>query len=226
MRFLKFFTILSVLFIQTFPISAQDNQLQSAKVISVGDGDTISVVNNDQKIIIRLACIDAPEQRQAWGKQATDSLKELLPIGKNIFYRAIQSDRYQRLVAEVFVDNQSVNLQMVREGQVVVYRKYLEACKFTQNQYLTAELNAKNDHLNFWSQTNPVMHWEYRHPVISAINTQVPISNSPVNNLSKNPKCRDFSSQLEVKNFLTKHPEYWGRLDRDNDGVACESIRS
>jgi micrococcal nuclease len=225
MRFLKFFTILSVLFIP-LPISAQANQLLSAKVISVGDGDTISVVNNDQKIIIRLACIDAPEQRQAWGKQATDRLKELLPIGKNIFYRAIQSDRYQRLVAEVFVDNQSINLQMVKEGQAVVYKKYLKGCESSQNQYLKAEASAKTDNLNFWSQPNPAMPWDYRNTLISAINPQVPVPKISGNNSSKTPICRDFNSQLEVKNFLNKHPEYWGRLDRDNDGVACESIRS
>jgi len=223
MIILKFFTILSILFIP-LPLSAQDNQFEPASVISVGDGDTIRIQGgNGQVVTIRLGCIDAPEKNQGWGKQATDRLKQLLPIGTNISYRAIQSDRYQRLVAEVFVNNQSINLQMVKEGQAVVYKKYLDGCKSTQNQYQKAELNAKKDNLNFWSQSNPVMPWNYRRSIISGINPQVPI---PVNNLSKTPRCRDFSSQLEVKNFLTKHPEYWSRLDRDNDGVACESIRT
>jgi endonuclease YncB( thermonuclease family) len=42
-------------------------------------------------------------------------------------------------VAEVFLGNQSVNLQMVKEGQAVVYRSYLDSCAATKDQYLKAE---------------------------------------------------------------------------------------
>lgn len=223
MRFLKIFLLNSTILFSlvSFPVFAKDNQLQAARVLSVGDGDTIRVVNNGQKITIRLACIDAPEGRQAGGKQSTDRLKELLPVGKNIFYRAIQSDRYQRLVAEIFIDNQSVNLQMVKEGQAVVYKKYLQACKSTQNQYLKAELNAKNNHLNFWNQNTPMMPWDFRNMTTTTISIQLKL---PQVSNARTPRCKDFNTRAEVINFLKKHPEYQSRLDRDNDGVACESV--
>ncbi|WP_322775240.1 hypothetical protein [Synechococcus sp. CBW1107] len=36
-----------------------------ATVLSIGDGDTIHVQQGQQRITIRLACIDAPEMAQA-----------------------------------------------------------------------------------------------------------------------------------------------------------------
>lgn len=41
-----------------------------AKVVSVADGDTITVLHNDQKKEIRLYGIDAPEKDQASGQEA------------------------------------------------------------------------------------------------------------------------------------------------------------
>ena len=38
--------------------------VKAATVLSVGDGDTITVANGAQKIRVRLACIDAPETSQ------------------------------------------------------------------------------------------------------------------------------------------------------------------
>ena len=73
----------------------------------------------------------------------------------------IERDRYGRMVAEVFLDNHSVNLQMVKEGQAVVYRKYLDKCA-TKDQYIKAEAEAKRKRLGFWSQSNPVMPWDFR----------------------------------------------------------------
>jgi len=36
----------------------------AATVLSIGDGDTISVLERGQKLKVRLACIDAPETTQ------------------------------------------------------------------------------------------------------------------------------------------------------------------
>ncbi|WP_208766816.1 thermonuclease family protein [Nostoc flagelliforme] len=55
----------------------------------------------------------------------------------------MERDRYGRLVGELFLGNQSVNLQMVREGQAVVYTQYLGNCAVTKDEYLKAEAQAK-----------------------------------------------------------------------------------
>jgi micrococcal nuclease len=84
--------------------------IELATVVSVGDGDTIRVMQRDLPITIRLACIDAPETSQPWGKAATERLQQLLPTGKQVQVRQIERDRYGRTVAEVFVGNSSMNL--------------------------------------------------------------------------------------------------------------------
>ena len=107
---------------------------------------------------VRLACIDAPEMKQSpWGQQSSVRLKQLLPVGQAITLRAVETDKYKRLVAEVFVGNRSVNVNMVQEGQAVVYRQYLKSCPQFKNSLLQGENYAKQQRLGFWSQSNPVM---------------------------------------------------------------------
>jgi micrococcal nuclease len=52
---------------------------------------------------------------------------------------------------------------MVTQGQAVVYTQYLSGCAATQNQYLQAENQAKQQRLGLWSQANPLMPWDFRH---------------------------------------------------------------
>ncbi|RUR72041.1 hypothetical protein DSM107007_58600 [Nostoc sp. PCC 7120 = FACHB-418] len=122
-------------------------------VVSVGDGDTLRVRNQQgQPVTIRLACVDAPKLKQnPWGQQSRTRLGQLLPVGQSVQVRSIESDKYKRLVAEVFVNNRSVNLTMVQEGQAVVYRQYLKGYTNTKEQFLQAEANAKQQKLGFWN---------------------------------------------------------------------------
>ncbi|MCC5625395.1 thermonuclease family protein, partial [Nostoc sp. CHAB 5715] len=55
----------------------------------------------------------------------------------------IETDKYKRLVAEVFVENRSVNMIMVQEGQAVVYRQYLKGCPESRDSLLQGENTAK-----------------------------------------------------------------------------------
>ncbi|BAZ18717.1 SNase-like nuclease (plasmid) [Calothrix sp. NIES-4071] len=157
----KLFPIaLSLIVASSGAVSAQN---VPAQVVSVGDGDTIRIVLNGKTETIRMACMDAPERKQGqYGAASTNRLKQLLPRGASVQVRQIERDRYKRLVAEVFVSNKSINLQMVKEGQAVVYRQYLSACGATQDQYIKAEAEAKRKRLGFWNQENPIRPWDFR----------------------------------------------------------------
>ncbi len=135
----------------------------SAQVVSVGDGDTLRAKMQGQTVTIRLGCIDAPEMAQSpFGVQAKNRLQQILPAGQTVQVRSIDRDQYGRTVAELFLGGRSVNLQMVAQGQAAVYPQYLSGCSATQNQYLQAENQAKQQRLGFWSQSNPVMPWVFR----------------------------------------------------------------
>ena len=133
-----------------------------ATIVSTGDGDTLRVDRSGGRVTVRLGCIDAPERNQPGGEAAGDRLKDLLPVGTAVQMRGIDVDRYAREVAELYVGDQSINLQLVQEGYAVVYDQYLIGCATTSDQYLEAEQQAMEAGLNFWAQANPTMPWDWR----------------------------------------------------------------
>ncbi|MBW4550991.1 MAG: thermonuclease family protein [Aphanocapsa sp. GSE-SYN-MK-11-07L] len=198
-------------------------------ILSVGDGDTLRIKTPDQKTITaRLACIDAAELAQKpYGEAARVRLQQLLPVGQTVSLAIADTDRYGRSVAKVYVGNLSINLAMVHEGQAVVYRQYLSACPELREQLLRAEASAKARRLGIWAQPNPTMPWDFRH---SGQKSGVPKTSSPQsqpNSLTRpagDYDCKDFRTQAEAQRVLDTYPGDPFRLDRDGDGIACESL--
>jgi len=94
----------------------------AATVLSIGDGDTISVLERGQKLKVRQAYIDAPETAQApFGVASRNQLKALLPIGSTVSLRIQAVDRFGRSVAEVIGNKGMVNLAMVQSGQAFLH---------------------------------------------------------------------------------------------------------
>lgn len=179
-----------------------------------------------------MGCIDAPERAQSpWGQQSTSRLKQLLPTGIAVQVREITRDRYGRTVAELFVANKSVNLQMVKDGFAVVYRQYLDGCATTKDRYLQAEAQAKHKRLGYWNQKSPVMPWDYRRshkgkPQVSS-NTPTRISSQPrqlPSCVNSDCNCSDFRTQTQAQRVLKAFPGDKFKLDGDSDGIACESL--
>jgi len=101
----------------------------AATVLSVGDGDTLRVVDGSKRLTIRMACIDASETAQRpYGSASRQRLQALAPVGSVVTLRPQTIDKYGRTVAEMFRNGQNVNLAMVSSGQAFAYRKYLAAC--------------------------------------------------------------------------------------------------
>lgn len=134
-----------------------------ATVLSTGDGDSLKVQSQDgSSNKIRIGCIDSPEYSQEYGPEASQRLKALLPNGADIELRVIDIDQYGRTVAEIYNKGKSIGLQLVTEGHAVVYHRYLDGCSSSAAQYVAAEEEARSQKLNFWSQQNPIMPWEFR----------------------------------------------------------------
>jgi micrococcal nuclease len=95
----------------------------SAQVVSVHDGGTITVLIDGRKEQVRLIGIDAPElDQKPWGPQASDALalfveNKTVRLETDITVR----DQYKRLLAYVFIDDIFVNLEMISQGQAVLY---------------------------------------------------------------------------------------------------------
>ena len=96
----------------------------TGKVISVADGDTISILDSSNKQHkIRLYGIDTPEKKQAFGK-AAKKYTSRLTFKKMVIVKAYDTDKYGHTVGVVKVDGINVNESLVRAGLAWQYRKY------------------------------------------------------------------------------------------------------
>ncbi|OUL37828.1 nuclease [Nostoc sp. T09] len=129
-----------------------------ATVMGVTDSNTIRVKDDaGQTTTVKLVCIDTPkETKQKYVSAATNKLKQLLPSGSPVVIKSVDRDRTGRILGEVYIDNRSVNLHLVEEGNAVVDRESLYYCEENKTQFLIAEANAKNKRLGLWQQFNPV----------------------------------------------------------------------
>jgi endonuclease YncB( thermonuclease family) len=132
----------------------------AATVLSVGDGDTITVRQGSERIRVRLACIDAPETSQRpWGQQARQQLQQLAPVGSTVQLQVKATDRYGRTVAEVFSGGRNINQALVASGAAFVYWQYAQRCD--RNAYASLEQRAKAQRVGVWS-ANLQPPWDYR----------------------------------------------------------------
>ena len=126
--------------------------------VKVIDGDTIHL--NKEKI--RFSGIDTPEIKQICNRndeviECGIQAKELLinKISKNKVKCVKEGvDRYKRILAECFVNNQSLSKSLVREGYAFAYRKY-------STKFIKDEDFAKKNKKGMWSMTFEYP-WDYR----------------------------------------------------------------
>ena len=91
----------------------------------VVDGDTIVFKAGDAKTQrVRLADIDTPELDQPWGGEAKAALKGWAE-NRRAQIRIVDTDRYGRLVATLWIDGKNIYRRLVAKGHAWVYRRYL-----------------------------------------------------------------------------------------------------
>lgn len=131
-------------------------------VLFVSDGDSLTVrCHSQDKLRVRIASIDSPERRQAFGGQARQQLVRLCqrqlaqidPVGE---------DRYGRTLAQVRCSGQDAASAQVANGLAWVYPPVAQ-------QYpdlVALERQARQQRLGLWSQPRPQPPWKYRqqHP--------------------------------------------------------------
>jgi len=98
--------------------------------VKVVDGDTIHIGVNKY----RFSGIDTPEMKQVCKKETVD--------------------RYKRIVAECFVNNESLSKYLVRNGYAFAYRRY--STKFVED-----EEYARTNQLGLWAMQFEYP-WDYR----------------------------------------------------------------
>ena len=126
--------------------SAAVGQTLFGTVTRVVDGDTVAFKVHDGPIEkVRLADIDTPERDQPWGTEATTALRQW-SMSKPARIEVVDTDRYGRLVATLWIDDENINRRLVKEGHAWVYRKYLR-----DTSLIKLEARAKSSRTGLWS---------------------------------------------------------------------------
>jgi micrococcal nuclease len=129
---------------------------QAHKVIGISDGDTMTLLVDNKPLKIRLANIDAPEKKQAYGQKSKESLSEIC-WETDATYQAQTVDRYGRTVAVVFCNGKEVNREQVARGFAWVYTQYN---KDQSLPYL--EKIAQTNKRGLWADKDAQAPWDFR----------------------------------------------------------------
>jgi|TARA_B110001452_G_scaffold162702_1_gene135445 endonuclease YncB( thermonuclease family) len=143
------------IFLLVFLLTINDIKSQDLKVV---DGDTIHL--NGEKI--RFTGIDTPELKQTCIKQGTKEYcgvtakKILIDKISNNTVECISEgkDRYKRILAECFIDNESLSRFLVRSGYAFAYRRY-------SKKFVLDEDYARINKIGMWSMEFNYP-WDYR----------------------------------------------------------------
>ncbi len=219
-----FLVLLTTIFL---PILVQAQE-HVGRVLGVTDGNTITLLDpSKHQIKVRLAEIDTPESAQPYGNRAKQELSKLV-FGKTITLKVHDTDRYGRIVARVYVDTLDVNAEMVRRGAAWVYRKYAR-----DHGLYVLEDQARQAKVGLWSLTEAerVPPWEWRNAKQRPSKDEATIpaySQTPQHSTGQGftcagkTKCGQMTSCAEAYFYLNQCG--LTSLDRDKNGIPCESI--
>lgn len=126
------------------------------QVIGIADGDTITLLVDKKPVKIRLANIDAPEKKQAFGQRSKQSLSKMC-WDKDAQYAAQTIDRYKRTVAVVTCADVEANRAQVQRGMAWVYVRYNK-----DHTLPDIQARAKAGNQGLWADVAPVPPWEWR----------------------------------------------------------------
>ena len=129
----------------------------SGKVVSVHDGDTVTVRTDDgQTLKVRLQGIDAPELKQPFGSRSRDELSALVK-GKPVTLVERGRDKYGRTLGNVLVDGVDANARQVATGMAWHYARFDKSPALAR-----AQEAARAARTGLWGDAAPVAPWEWR----------------------------------------------------------------
>jgi len=130
-------------------------------VVAISDGDTLTArcgaAGAYQQVKVRIAAIDAPESRQAFGQKSRQHLAQLC-FRQRATLQPVDEDSYGRMVAQVHCAGKDVAAAQVAAGMAWVYTPYAQQ----HPQLQPLQQRARSQRLGLWSQKRPLAPWTYR----------------------------------------------------------------
>jgi endonuclease YncB( thermonuclease family) len=126
-------------------------------VVSVHDGDTLTVLVERRQVKVRLVDIDAPELKQPFGTRSRESLAEMC-FGKIASVDVRGQDRYKRTIGQVTCAGTDANAEQVRRGYAWTYTRYARS----DSPLHLIQLQAQSAYRGLWADPAAVPPWQWR----------------------------------------------------------------
>lgn len=133
------------------------------RILQVFDGDTVELqrLGRKKKERVRLVYIDAAEMSQTpWGQSSKKQL-ETWVLGKEARIRIVGRGYYGRLLGEVFLNGQSLNLRLLEKGEAFLYPWSHFLSLKQKNDYIKTEKIARDLKKGVWGD-KVLKPWTYR----------------------------------------------------------------
>lgn len=135
----------------------------TGRVTGIADGDSLILADTqNRQRHIRLAGIDAPEIRQAFGQNSKTALSAMA-LGRPARAECRRRDRQGNDWCVVTIAGQDVGLALVGDG-AAWWDRHNSGRQGTQerNEYQRVEFLAKMQRRGLWNSKNPTPPWEWR----------------------------------------------------------------
>jgi endonuclease YncB( thermonuclease family) len=167
----RFFSLFAAALLFAVPLTAVAAEL-TGRVVGITDGDSIIVLDADKKQHkIRLAGIDAPELKQAFGTRSKQNLSEMAN-DKDARLVCHKTIRNERKLCKVWVqpsdcpqcgETLDVGYAQISTGLAWWYRAYAkEQSPEDRGRYESEETDARLRKRGLWADSASVPPWEWR----------------------------------------------------------------
>lgn len=133
---------------------------QPVRLLGVSDGDSVRLSVDGSPAKFRLATVDAPEHDQRYGNASRNCLRSILNQGE-LTAAIHKTDKYGRLVGDLFVDGARADLPLVEQGCAWWYSRYAPASV----SLIRAHYAAMEARVGLWQDSRPIAPEDWRRGV-------------------------------------------------------------
>ncbi|MFC7440495.1 thermonuclease family protein [Laceyella putida] len=204
--------------------------------VEIVDGDTAKFEIDGKVESVRFLLIDMPETshpqlgEQPLGFEAKAYTNKLLSDAKQVYVELDKEkrDKYNRLLAHIYADGQSVQQALLKEGLARV--GYIFESTNHLDEYRQAEAEAREAKKGIWKCPGYVTDEGYEkekwcQSILPAKRPERGIAEGEPNPNFPDKDCSDFKTQKEAQAFFEQAgPGDPHRLDGDGNGVVCAGL--
>jgi micrococcal nuclease len=130
-----------------------------ARVVTVHEGDRLTIRHDGHSEVIYLKGIDCPELKQPYGKQAKHVMAAFVG-NRDVVVRGLTRDKRGRGSAEVLLhDGRNVGRELLKEGLAWWERSASSDASLEELEEL-----ARAEGKGLWSEPTPVPPWKWKTP--------------------------------------------------------------